>query len=57
MPVRRDRSTTASPREVEEVVEVMAVAIMEELEVDTARTTATAVLRESIGELDKKIEY
>ena len=39
------------------VVEVMAVAIMEELEVATARTTATAVLRGSIGELDKKINY
>ena len=49
--VRRDRSTTASPREVEVVVEVMAVATMEELEVAMARTTATAVLRASIGEL------
>ena len=49
--MRRDRSTTASPREVEVVVEVMAVATMEELEVAMARTTATAVLRASIGEL------
>ena len=51
--MRRDRSTTASPRE-EEEVEVMVVAIMEELQVDTARTTATAVQRESTGELEKR---
>ena len=48
--MRRDRSTTALPREVEEVVEVMAAVIMEELEVATGRITATAVLRASIGE-------
>ena len=47
--MKRDRSTTALPREVEVVVEVMAVAIMEELEVATGRTTATAVLRASIA--------
>ena len=52
--MRRDRSTTASPREEEEEVEVMVVAIMEELQVDTARTTATAVQRESTGELEKR---
>ena len=45
--MRRDRSTTVLPREVEEV---MAAVIMEELEVATGRITATAVLRASIGE-------
>ena len=53
--MRKDRSTIASPREVEVVAEVMALDIMEELEVATGRATATAVLRGSIGELDKKI--
>ena len=48
--MRRDRSTTALPREVEEVVEVMAAVIMEEREVATGRITATAVLRASTGE-------
>ena len=46
-PVRRDRSTTVLPREVE--VEAMA-AIMEELQAATARITATAVLKANTGE-------